>query len=125
MQVREQAPDLRAAIREGRKVICMRTFKIWAQSLHVGYAYADPELIALQRVRQPFNVNLVAQAAATAALSDHDFVEMCRRENESGRRQLCGGLRHWVLRPTAGRRTLCSVGSEMGLLCSRPCRHVA
>lgn len=91
----EQAPDLVAAIHAGRKVVCLRTFsKIYGLGgLRVGYAYGDPELIALlQRVRQPFNVNSVAQAAAVAALDDLEFVEMCRTENELGRRVLCEGL---------------------------------
>jgi histidinol-phosphate aminotransferase len=91
----DAAPDLRRQIEAGRKLICMRTFsKIYGLGgLRVGYAYGDPELIALlQRVRQPFNVNSVAQAAATAALEDHDFVKMCRRENEQGRELLCEGL---------------------------------
>lgn len=91
----ETAPDLRAQIEAGRKVICLRTFsKIYGLGgLRVGYAYGHPDLIALlQRVRQPFNVNTVAQAAATAALEDDTFVDMCRRENERGRTQLCDGL---------------------------------
>ncbi len=91
----EQAPDLSAAIHAGRKVVCLRTFsKIYGLGgLRVGYAYGAPELIALlHRVRQPFNVNAVAQAAATAALDDLEFVAMCRTENEVGRRVLCEGL---------------------------------
>ncbi|MFO8027973.1 MAG: histidinol-phosphate transaminase [Opitutales bacterium] len=91
----ETAPDLRRQIEAGRKLICLRTFsKIYGLGgLRVGYAYGDPGLIALlQRVRQPFNVNSVAQAAAKAALEDHEFVGMCRRENEAGRSLLCEGL---------------------------------
>ncbi|MBT4758339.1 MAG: histidinol-phosphate transaminase [Opitutae bacterium] len=91
----DEAPDLSAAIHTGRKVVCMRTFsKIYGLGgLRVGYAYGDPELIALlHRVRQPFNVNAVAQAAATAALDDLEFVAMCRTENEMGRQVLCEGL---------------------------------
>jgi histidinol-phosphate aminotransferase len=91
----EHAPDLRAKIEAGRKVICMRTFsKIYGLGgLRVGYAYGDSDLIALlHRVRQPFNVNSVAQAAATTALEDRDFVAMCRCENEKGRKRLCEGL---------------------------------
>ena len=91
----EQAPDLAAAIHAGRKVVCLRTFsKIYGLGgLRVGYAYGDPELISLlHRVRQPFNVNAVAQAAATAALDDLEFVEMCRAENSAGRKVLCEGL---------------------------------
>ena len=91
----QQAPDLSALIHAGRKVVCIRTFsKMYGLGgLRVGYAYADPELIALlHRVRQPFNVNMVAQVAATAALDDVEFVEMCRVENALGRKVLCEGL---------------------------------
>ncbi len=91
----DQAPDLRHAISAGRKIICLRTFsKIYGLGgLRVGYGYGDPELIGLlQRVRQPFNINAVAQAAATAALGDRDFVDMCRCKNEEGRQVLCEGL---------------------------------
>ena len=91
----EEEPDLRQAIASGRKVVCMRTFsKIYGLGgLRVGYAYGDLELMALlERVRQPFNVNSVAQAAATAALKDTAFEAMCRQENELGRGLLCQGL---------------------------------
>ena len=91
----EEQPDLRRMIEAGRKVICLRTFsKIYGLGgLRVGYAYASVEMVELlQRVRQPFNVNAVAQAAATAALGDNDFVAMCREQNESGRQMLCDGL---------------------------------
>lgn len=61
--------------------------------LRVGYGYGVPELIQLlQRVRQPFNVNSVAQAAATAALTDFEFIDHCRAANEAGRKQLVEGL---------------------------------
>lgn len=92
----EGAPDLRPLIREGRKVICLRTFsKIYGlASLRVGFGYAGAELIAvLQRARQPFNVGGVAAAAAGAALDDGEFVARCARENRAGLAQLGGGLR--------------------------------
>jgi len=91
----DNPPDLRPLIAEGRKVICLRTFsKIYGlASLRVGYGYAAAELIALvQRARQPFNVNGVAAAAATAALDDDDFVARCRRENRAGLAQLGAGF---------------------------------
>ncbi|TVP77005.1 MAG: histidinol-phosphate transaminase [Puniceicoccaceae bacterium] len=92
----ERAPDLRAQISAGRKVFCLRTFsKVYGLGgLRVGYGYGDPELVQLlQRVRQPFNVSSVAQAAAQAALGDTDFVARCRSANESGRGQLVDGLK--------------------------------
>ncbi|ADE55448.1 histidinol-phosphate transaminase [Coraliomargarita akajimensis] len=91
----ESAPDLRQAISAGRKVICTRTFsKIYGLGgLRVGYAYGDADLIALlNRVRQPFNVNSIALAAAEAAITDHEFTVMCRRENDAGRQLLVDGL---------------------------------
>jgi histidinol-phosphate aminotransferase len=43
-------------------------------------------------VRQPFNVNAVAQAAASAALADPEFARMCVRETRSGLRRLEAGF---------------------------------
>jgi histidinol-phosphate aminotransferase len=91
----EPAPDLRVLSREGRKVICLRTFsKIYGlASLRVGYGYAAAEMISvLNRVRQPFNVNAIAQAAAIAALDDSEFTAHCVRENRSGLNQLAAGF---------------------------------
>ncbi|WP_414661293.1 histidinol-phosphate transaminase [Horticoccus sp. 23ND18S-11] len=92
----ENAPDLRPLIRAGRKVVCLRTFsKIYGlASLRIGYGYAAADLCALlNRVRQPFNVNAIAQAAALAALDDHAFAERCARENRAGLRQIEDGCR--------------------------------
>ena len=91
----DAAPDMRAAISEGHKVICLRTFsKIYGLGgLRVGYGYGNRDLVdLLQRVRQPFNINSVAQAAAIAALKDIDFCQGCRRENAIGREVLDSGL---------------------------------
>jgi histidinol-phosphate aminotransferase len=88
-------PDIRPLIAEGRNVIGLRTFsKIYGlASLRVGYGYSTPELASLvDRVRQPFNVNAVAQAAAVAALDDVEFRRMCIAENRKGRVQLETGF---------------------------------
>jgi histidinol-phosphate aminotransferase len=66
-------PDGLAALRQGRRVIILRTFSKVASlaGLRVGYAIADPDCIGLlNRIRQPFNVNTIAQVAALAALED-------------------------------------------------------
>jgi histidinol-phosphate aminotransferase len=92
----ETPPDLRPFIREGRKVICLRTFsKIYGlASLRVGYGYASSGFITLlNRVRQPFNVNAIGQAAALAALDDRAFTQKCAEENRAGLRQLEAGFR--------------------------------
>ena len=87
----EGAPDMRPLMAEDRKVVCLRTFsKIYGlASLRVGYGYASAEVCALlNRVRQPFNVNAIAQAAALAALDDVEFAEKTARENRAGLAQL-------------------------------------
>ena len=92
----EKAPDLRPLLTEGRKVVCLRTFsKIYGlASLRVGYGYGSAEVCALlNRVRQPFNVNAIAQAAAVAALDDDEFAGRCARENRAGLVQLEAGCR--------------------------------
>ncbi|MBI3455119.1 MAG: histidinol-phosphate transaminase [Candidatus Rokubacteria bacterium] len=66
-------PDSLGYLRQGRRVVVLRTFSKVASlaGLRVGYAIAEPDCIALlNRVRQPFNVNTLAQVAALAALED-------------------------------------------------------
>jgi histidinol-phosphate aminotransferase len=67
-------PDVLKNIRAGKEnFIILRTFSkaYGLAGLRIGYAVAHPELInLLNKVRQPFNVNLMAQAAAMAALDD-------------------------------------------------------
>jgi histidinol-phosphate aminotransferase len=111
----EAAPDLRPLIAEGRKVICLRTFsKIFGlASLRVGYGYGSAEFCGLlNRVRQPFNVNAIAQAAATAALDDEAFVMRCRTENRAGLRQLETGFTGLALEfvPSVGNFILVKTG---------------
>ena len=89
------APDLRPLIAEGRAVLGARTFsKIYGLAgLRVGYAYTRPDIAGLlQRVREPFNVNAIAQAAALAALDDQEFVTQSRQTNKAGLSQLEQGL---------------------------------
>ena len=89
-----EPPDLRPLIAAGRKVVCLRTFsKIYGlASLRIGYGMAARELCALlNRVRQPFNVNAIAQAAAIAALDDEEFADECARQNRAGLAQLSAG----------------------------------
>jgi len=62
-------------------------------SLRVGYALGNPQVIdMINRVRQPFNVNSMAQAAAVAALQDTEFVQRTFELNLRGMQQLTDGL---------------------------------
>ena len=61
--------------------------------LRVGYAVSSPEFAdILNRVRQPFNVNALAQAAAVVALQDQDFIKTSVELNQVGMQQICDGL---------------------------------
>jgi histidinol-phosphate aminotransferase len=84
-------PDSLAYVKQGRKVVVLRTFSKAASlaGLRVGYGIADPDAISLMnRIRQPFNVNSLAQAAALAALEDESHVLECVRMIEAGRHYL-------------------------------------
>lgn len=67
-------PDVLKHIRAGKEnIILLRTFSkaYGLAGLRIGYGIGHPELIGLlNKVRQPFNVNAMAQAAALAALDD-------------------------------------------------------
>jgi histidinol-phosphate aminotransferase len=81
-------PDTLRYVKEGRRVIVLRTFSKAASlaGLRVGYAVADADAVALMnRIRQPFNVNALAQVAALAALDDEAHVLECVRMIEAGR----------------------------------------
>jgi histidinol-phosphate aminotransferase len=75
-----QRPDYSRSVdhvRECRNVLVLRTFsKVHGLAgLRIGYGMGHPELIeALNRVRSPFNANMLAQAAALAALDDREHV---------------------------------------------------
>jgi len=80
-------PDSLAALKMGRHVVILRTFsKIYGLAgLRIGYGIAPTEVVDLMdRVRQPFNVNSLAQVAALAALSDAEHVERSRACNREG-----------------------------------------
>ena len=73
------------------QVIVTRTFsKIYGLAgLRIGYALARPEVVAmLNRVRQPFNVNALAQQAALGAIRDEAHVTRSRAANAQGMRRL-------------------------------------
>lgn len=80
-------PDTLSYIKEGRAVLLLRTFsKIYGLAgLRVGYGVAHPDLVDyLNRVRQPFNVNSLAQLAALAALDDTEHLENTKQNNRKG-----------------------------------------
>lgn len=105
-------PDGIAYIREGRPLLVMRTFsKIYGLAgLRIGYALAPAAVAAdLNRVREPFNVNAAAQAAAVAALEDNEHLARSRALVERGRRQLAAGLARLGLKAVPTEANFCFV----------------
>ncbi|MCD5397376.1 histidinol-phosphate transaminase [candidate division NPL-UPA2 bacterium] len=92
---RDDFPQTVNYIREGRRMITLRTFsKIYGLAgLRIGYGIGPKELIKdMNRVRQPFNTNSLAQVAALAALADQEHVEKSRKANREGKDFLYGEL---------------------------------
>ena len=80
-------PDVLKHVRAGKNVIVLRTCsKIHGlAALRIGYGIAPKPLAdLLQKARQPFNTNAIAQAGALAALDDHDHIEKTRAVNREG-----------------------------------------
>ena len=68
-------------------LMLMRTFsKIYGLAgLRIGYGIGNPDFVAaLEKIRQPFNINLLAQTAALAALDDVEHVRKTRQNNFAG-----------------------------------------
>jgi len=63
-------------------------------ALRVGYSLSSPDIAdLLNRIRQPFNVNSLALAAATAALSDQAYIDQTKQVNEAGLKQFEAGFK--------------------------------
>ena len=80
-------PDVFKHIRAGKNVIVLRTCsKIHGlAALRIGYGIAPAGLAGLlQKARQPFNTNAIAQAAALAALHDEEHIANTRQVNRDG-----------------------------------------
>jgi histidinol-phosphate aminotransferase len=107
--------DSTAWVRRFPNVLISRTFSkaFGLAGLRVGYGIAQAELTdLLNRVRQPFNVNTLAQAAAVAALADAEFVKRSFEMNLRGMQQLVAGFDALRLEhvPSFGNFVLVKVG---------------
>ncbi len=106
-------PDIRAGLLPN--VLLMRTFsKIYGLAgLRIGYGIGHPDLIAaLEKIRQPFNLNTLAQVGALAALDDARHVERTRRGNQRGLKMFARAFRKLKLEfvPSAANFVLVRVG---------------
>ena len=89
-------PDTSTWLERFPNLIVTRTFSkaYGLAGFRIGYALSHPEVAGLlNRVRQPFNVNTVAQAAALAALDDVEHLQQSIRRNREGMEQLVSGFR--------------------------------
>jgi len=96
-------------------LVVTRTFsKVYGLAgLRIGYALSDPALADLiNRIRQPFNVNSAALAAAEAALADTAFIDRSLKVNREGLERLADALpkRGYRVYPTAGNFVLVDTG---------------
>nr|WKF56904.1 Histidinol-phosphate aminotransferase [Paraburkholderia busanensis] len=106
-----------AWVRRYPNLLVSRTFSkaFGLAGLRVGFAIAQPELTdLLNRLRQPFNVNTLAQAAAIAALNDAAFLEKSAALNAQGYRRLTEAFDKLGLEyvPSDGNFVLVRVGHD-------------
>ncbi len=97
-------------------LVIVRTFSkaYGLASLRVGYGVSAPGIAELlNRVRQPFNVNSLAQVAAIAALEDQHWIDACVEANAAARAELCAGLEQlgFAALPSRGNFVLADFGS--------------
>lgn len=112
--------DFVSEVRRGQKpnLLLMRTFsKIFGLAgLRLGYGIAAPELIAgLEKVRQPFNINSIAQAGALAALDDAEHMRRTRDNNARGLKFYADAFKGLNLEfiPSSGNFILVRVGEGL------------
>lgn len=92
---RRAFPDTLRRVRDGRPVFCLRTFSkaYGIAGLRIGYLIAPPQYVAeMNKVREPFNTNHLAQVAALAALADERHLRRVVRLNRRERERLSAGL---------------------------------
>lgn len=111
----EDRVDSTAWVRRFPNLLVSRTFSkaYGLAGLRVGYGIAQPALTdLLNRVRQPFNVNAMAQAAAVAALADAAFLQQSYELNRAGMRELEAAFTRMNLPfvPSRGNFVLVKVG---------------
>jgi histidinol-phosphate aminotransferase len=110
-------PNFLDYIGKGKRIIVLRTFsKIYGLAgLRIGYGIADAYLVAcLNKIRGPFNTNLLAQVAALAALDDEEHLEKSLATNRDGLAYLMSELDRMgiVYLPTQANFFLMKIGEK-------------
>lgn len=113
----EDYPDASRWLGDFPNLVVTRTFSkaYGLAALRVGYGLSHPDVAdLLNRVRQPFNVDSFAQAAALAALDDRDYLRRSVELNDRGMRQLLEGIERLGLSfiPSSGNFLTIDLGRE-------------
>jgi histidinol-phosphate aminotransferase len=121
---RADMPDSVQLFREHRNLLIMRTFsKVYGLAgLRVGYGIGEtPVLEAMNKLRTPFNLAGISQAAAMAALDDIAHVNRSIQENAVERARLSKGLSELGLRPVRSHTNFIfiDIGPEAQELCDQ------
>jgi histidinol-phosphate aminotransferase len=115
----DQYPDASQWLNEFPNLIVTRTFSkaYGLAGLRIGYSLSHPAVAdLLNRVRQPFNVNALALAAAEAALDDQEHIRQSVTMNAQGMQQLIAGINELGLDyiPSVGNFISVDVGRPVG-----------
>jgi histidinol-phosphate aminotransferase len=119
---RADIPQSTESFHTRKNLLIMRTFsKVYGLAgIRIGYAIAEPHLVAaLNKLRTPFNVSGVAQAAALAALDDHAHVRRSIETNRAQRKCVVDGLTKLGLHavPSETNFVFVNIGPEAGAIC--------
>lgn len=114
-----QRYDALGWVRQYPNLIVSRTFSkaYGLAGLRVGFGIAQPALTdLLNRIRQPFNVNSLAQAAAVAVLNDDAYLQKSAQVNTDGYRQITAAFTQMGIEfvPSCGNFVLFRAGNDDG-----------
>jgi histidinol-phosphate aminotransferase len=115
-------PDSLQWVKDGRPVVVTRTFSksYGLAGIRMGYAFAPLEIVdAFNRVREPFDVNSLAQAAAIAALGDTDHLAQTLEVNSQGMHRIVSRMKE------LGHATVESHANFVCVETKRPSKEVA
>lgn len=111
----EEKPDTLKYVRQGKNAIVMRTFSkaYGLAGIRAGYGVTTPAIAdLLNKARTPFNMNLIAQAGALAALDDREHIAKSVAMVNEGKKQYYTAFRQWGIEyiPSHGNFILAKTG---------------
>lgn len=125
---REDMPLSVELFRLRKNLLILRTFsKVYGMAgIRIGYGVGQAPLVAaMNKLRTPFNVSGVAQAAALAALDDHEHVKRCIECNRAERKRITEAVAKLGLRPVKSETNFVFVeaGPEAKAICEELLRE--